>query len=224
MGFKTIEEGAEEYYMPIKGVRQAENTDSVFVKALWKKLSSTPNSEVDKKELDIAFRTPQIQECLTKVVCKHKIEWAYTPEEIQKEAGDYKDYLISLQDDTLKEELERLKEEKLGALKLKIEKQNFWSALKKASYTPKPTEKDQEYETKKQKIKERYNWGTELTESNQKLVDSKLDELDKEYQKGKYAPKTVPRKLPKSDVLWHFHPIGFLEQLERISNSLSKNN
>ncbi len=58
--------------------------------------------------------------------------------------------------------------------------------------------------------------GLELSEEAQKILDKKIDTLDKEYKKGNYAPKTVPRKLPTSDVLWHFHPIGFLEQLERM--------
>jgi len=128
-GFKTFNAG-DEYIYDIKDLRENERTESNFVKELWKTLGYTLNEEeLDLFELDAAYSILETQQDLSRMVCNHKSEWSYTPEQIVNEVTKIYDYSIKKAPKKAKENLKKIKEEVLKGLKGQIEKLMFWKDL-----------------------------------------------------------------------------------------------
>ena len=214
-GFKIFD-GGNEYIYDIKGLRDFEENGSEFIEKLLDNLDVIKDGILDKDELNFACGIPEIQEEMAKMICSHKMEWSYTPDEIAGEVTKIYDYLISKQPEDAQSELEQLKEDKLTVHKAQVENLMFWNKLKKKTFAPKETEEDKEYKQKKQKITKKYSPllnDPKTVEGDSKIaMDAELDALDKKYKKEKYAPE--PPKFPTKENVHHFHPIAFINQLK----------
>ncbi|MDB0602918.1 SH3 domain-containing protein [Tenacibaculum maritimum] len=236
-GFELVD-GGKEYMYDIKDLREASTTESRFVETMWRKLGVVEDDVLDFFELEAAYALLETQEKISKMVCKHKIEWSYTPEEIAKEVEGFYNYYIGYQrdlgEDTQK--LEELKEEKLAAIKEQVSKLMFW---KEASALPYGAHKEVRAlgaDLKMQPLSLLTSSSTEgatcfnVFDSDEEIA--KKEALKKQapkkdsVKKKQVAParrarskqeKQPVRKFPNTDMVYHFHPIGFVNQMRLIS-------
>ncbi|MCD9583010.1 SH3 domain-containing protein, partial [Tenacibaculum maritimum] len=232
-GFELVD-GGKEYMYDIKDLREASTTESRFVETMWRKLGVVEDDVLDFFELEAAYALLETQEKISKMVCKHKIEWSYTPEEIAKEVEGFYNYYIGYQrdlgEDTQK--LEELKEEKLAAIKEQVSKLMFW---KEASALPYGAHKEVRAlgaDLKMQPLSLLTSSSTEgatcfnVFDSDEEIA--KKEALKKQapkkdsVKKKQVAParrarskqeKQPVRKFPNTDMVYHFHPIGFVNQM-----------
>ncbi|SFZ83226.1 SH3 domain-containing protein [Tenacibaculum maritimum] len=235
-GFELVD-GGKEYMYDIKDLREASTTESRFVETMWRKLGVLEDDVLDFFELEAAYALLETQEKISKMVCKHKIEWSYTPEEIAKEVEGFYNYYIGYQrdlgEDTQK--LEELKEEKLAAIKEQVSKLMFW---KEASALPYGAHKEVRVlgaDLKMQPLSLLTSSSTEgatcfnVFDSDEEIA--KKEALKKQapkkdsVKKKQVAParrarskqeKQPVRKFPNTDMVYHFHPIGFVNQMKLI--------
>ncbi|MDO6758768.1 glycoside hydrolase family protein [Tamlana sp. 2_MG-2023] len=216
-GFETYDAGSE-YVYAMKDYHKSPKTD-VFIDEAWKMVDEDGNGVLTPMEFLCAQHDPQKSERMGKMVVKHKSEWSYTPEAIKSEAEEFYKLGIDLEKDLNKKKLlEQKRDAELEHLVEKTQNLMFWQELQNTTYTPKTTEKDKEYENKKAKIDTKpfvhpkdMPEGVEK-EKKQADLDAQKDALDQEYKKGKYkAPET--RRLPSSDMLWHFNVNSFVRQM-----------
>ncbi|MFL0092838.1 CHAP domain-containing protein [Tenacibaculum maritimum] len=235
-GFELVD-GGKEYMYDIKDLREASTTESRFVETMWRKLGVVEDDVLDFFELEAAYALLETQEKISKMVCKHKIEWSYTPEEIAKEVEGFYNYYIGYQrdlgEDTQK--LEELKEEKLAAIKEQVSKLMFW---KEASALPYGAHKEVRAlgaDLKMQPLSLLTSSSTEgatcfnVFDSDEEIA--KKEALKKQapkkdsVKKKQVAParrarskqeKQPVRKFPNTDMVYHFHPIGFVNQMKLI--------
>ncbi|WP_407266780.1 SH3 domain-containing protein [Tenacibaculum maritimum] len=236
-GFELVD-GGKEYMYDIKDLREASTTESRFVETMWRKLGVVEDDVLDFFELEAAYALLETQEKISKMVCKHKIEWSYTPEEIAKEVEGFYNYYIGHQrdlgEDTQK--LEELKEEKLAAIKEQVSKLMFW---KEASALPYGAHKEVRAlgaDLKMQPLSLLTSSSTEgatcfnVFDSDEEIA--KKEALKKQapkkdsVKKKQVAParrarskqdKQPVRKFPNTDMVYHFHPIGFVNHMRLIS-------
>ena len=97
----------------IKDLREASDTESKFIKTFWRAVTSTKDEVLDIFELKSAYRTLETQLDIARMVCNHKIEWSYTPQEIVDEVTKFYNYLIDKEDKSAKAALEQLRDQKL---------------------------------------------------------------------------------------------------------------
>ncbi|CAA0181809.1 CHAP domain-containing protein [Tenacibaculum maritimum] len=235
-GFELVD-GGKEYMYDIKDLREASTTESRFVETMWRKLGVVEDDVLDFFELEAAYALLETQEKISKMVCKHKIEWSYTSEEIAKEVEGFYNYYIGYQrdlgEDTQK--LEELKEEKLAAIKEQVSKLMFW---KEASALPYGAHKEVRAlgaDLKMQPLSLLTSSSTEgatcfnVFDSDEEIA--KKEALKKQapkkdsVKKKQVAParrarskqeKQPVRKFPNTDMVYHFHPIGFVNQMKLI--------
>ncbi|MBL3658993.1 SH3 domain-containing protein [Fulvivirga sediminis] len=135
-GFKTIRAGAE-YMYEVKGLRDCNDSHaSDFIKKFWKTLNVKNDDVLDIFELDAAYSMLETQLAVSKIVCEHKSEWSYTANDIADEVTKFYDYQISQEDESLKEELKKLKEDKLNTIKDQVGKLMFWKEASGLIYDP----------------------------------------------------------------------------------------
>jgi len=215
-GFKMYDAGSE-YVYAMKDYHKSEKTDA-FIDELWKMVDEDGDGILSPIEFLRAQRNPYTSERMGKMVVKHKSEWSYDPEKIKSEALEFYKLGLDLEKDPDKKKLlEQKRDADLEHLVEKAKKLMFWKELQNTTYTPKTTEKDKEYEEKKAKIKQKYArfLGEEgMSENSKTEMNAELDVLDQEYKKGKYKEET--RKLPSSDMLWHFNMNSFVRQMRVI--------
>ena len=53
----------------------AETSD--FIKTIWGKMDKNGSEVIDNKEIELAYKSREFQDFLSKLVCKHKSEWSY---------------------------------------------------------------------------------------------------------------------------------------------------
>jgi len=218
-GFKTYDAGSE-YVYAMKDYHKSEKTD-VFIDELWKMVDEDGDGILNPIEFLRAQRNPYTSERMGKMVVKHKSEWSYDPEKIKSEALEFYKLGIDLEEDPDKKKiLEQKRDTELDLLVEKTKNLMFWKELQSTTYTPKTTEKDKEYEKKKAEIDSKplihprdMPDGEDKTKK-QAEIDAQKDALDKEYQKRKYKKET--RKLPSTDMLWHFNVNSFVRQMRAI--------
>ncbi len=214
-GFKTYDAGSE-YVYAMKDYHKSEKTDA-FIDELWKMVDEDGDGIIlSPIEFLRAQRNPYTSERMGKMVVKHKSEWSYEPEAIKSEALEFYKLGLDLEKDPDKKKLlEQKRDTDLEHLVEKTKNLMFWKELQNTTYTPKITEKDKEYEEKKAAIKQKYArfLGEEhMSESSKNEMNVELDVLDQEYKKGKYKEEET-RKLPSSDMLWHFNVNSFVRQM-----------
>ncbi|WP_010522933.1 SH3 domain-containing protein, partial [Aquimarina agarivorans] len=206
-GFKLFD-GGDEYIYDLKGLRDFEENGSEFIETLLANLDIIKDNILDKDELNFAFSILEIQQEISKMVCNHKIEWAYSPEEIAGEISKIYDYLISKQPEEAQSELKQIKADKLEVHKAQVDNLMFWDKLKTKTFSRKETEEDKEYKLEKKKVVKKYSPIFEdensVEDQYKPKMNTALDILDKKYKKGKYAPE--PPKFPNKKNVHHFHP------------------
>ncbi|MFV0290417.1 MAG: SH3 domain-containing protein, partial [Mangrovibacterium sp.] len=77
-GFTQLDGGSDYLY-------KLEDNDgkNFLLRQLWKEFDiKKADGIVDQSELELAYRSEQTQERISKQVCQHKLEWSYTPEEL----------------------------------------------------------------------------------------------------------------------------------------------
>ncbi|KAB1067045.1 hypothetical protein F6U93_11525 [Tamlana haliotis] len=215
-GFDTFDAG-NEYVYAMKDYHKSPKTD-VFIDEVWKIVDEDGNGVLTPMEFLCAQHDPEKSERMGKMVVKHKSEWSYTPEKIKTEAQEFYKLGIDLEKDQDKKKLlEQKRDAELEHLVEKTTNLMFWQELQNTTYTPKTTEKDKEYEEKKRALEKRYKRyyvTSEQFAENNSYFDTQLDELDQEYKKGKYKEeKAETRRLPSSDMLWHFNVNSFVRQM-----------
>ena len=142
-GFNTFD-GGDEYMYDIKDLREASDTESKFIKTFWRAVTSTKDEVLDIFELKSAYRTLETQLDIARMVCNHKIEWSYTPQEIVDEVTKFYNYLIDKEDKSAKAALEQLRDLKLEGIRGQIEKLMFWKEAANLPYAPKTPEPKKE--------------------------------------------------------------------------------
>lgn len=216
-GFKIYDAGSE-YVYAMKDYHKSEKTD-VFIDELWKMVDEDGDGILSPIEFLRAQRNPYTSERMGKMVVKHKSEWSYDPEKIKSEALEFYKLGLDLEKDPDKKKiLEQKRDADLEHLVEKAKNLMFWTELQNTTYTPKTTEKDKEYEEKKKAIEEKYTRFSvdgEHSEECLSFIDANMDPIDQEYKKGKYK-EAETRKLPSSDMLWHFNVNSFVRQMRAI--------
>ncbi|WP_282116359.1 peptidoglycan DD-metalloendopeptidase family protein [Cellulophaga baltica] len=237
-GFRNFDAG-NEYIYDIKGLHNFIRTDSLFISELWSKLDVTKNKNkdlIDINELRIAYKTLETQEAIAKMVCKHTLEWAYTPKQISDEVSKIYDYYISLEDPSVEGELKDLKKQKLQGLEEQVEKMMFWEELKTKVYTPPEPEPE---------IKERpeqvalelkalgiIDYPYKLTTANDPILNvAPVDPVENDIHAPTPDPvetvepietpveeqvKAPERLMPDTNHVCHFHPIAFINHMKLI--------
>ncbi|WP_108869609.1 hypothetical protein [Aquimarina aquimarini] len=161
-GFKAFEAGSE-YIYDIIGLRENKETESPFIKKLWDTLDVNNNEIIDLFEIESAYRILEVQQAIAKIVCRHKSEWAYEPQQIIDEISVFYDYRISKQKPSIQNALEALKEEKLEGIKAQLEKLMFWDEASGLPYTVPPPPPDPEA---KKKPENKRSFGTDTIDQS----------------------------------------------------------
>ncbi len=172
------------------------------------------------------------------MVCKHKNEWSYTMDEIKPEVKERCDFGIQLEEVTAeKQKLETERDDSLAKMETKIENLMWWDEASKKTYTP-PVKEEDKTKTSSTKRPSMLPEGTVVEEIPQKDVvpldnkttaakpDAKPPEdsipttstTDAPAPETKVEEKEVPpeRMFPKSNIVHHFHPIAWVEQMKRM--------
>jgi hypothetical protein len=195
-GFEAIDAG-NEYIYSVKEILDAGNTDP-FINTLWNKAIDTNGDKVlQVGELNRAFYQPKKVKKLAHLVCKHKTEWSYTFNEIKSEIEELKlfDYGINLEKDAAKkQELEAKRDTILKKLEPKVKNLMFWQEAKSATYTPTETKKT-----------------TAETTNNNNFSIFPVTKQPTETEDTK-----PERMFPTADIVHHFHPIAWVEQMKLI--------
>ncbi|QKX06319.1 hypothetical protein HN014_15835 [Aquimarina sp. TRL1] len=208
-GFTPLD-GGDEYMYDIKDLREATDTESEFIKKLWKTISSTKDEVLCFFEIEAAYSTLETQLEIAKMVCKHKLEWAYSPQEIADEVTSFYDYIISKEEDEVKTFLEKLKNQKLDGIKGQVEKMMFWQKAAKLTYSPPPS-------PPKENTPKKRDFG--ITEEDRKELSSPVpttttnSTVETKKEKEVEIPK---RTFPTTENVYHFHPIAFVNQMKLI--------
>ncbi|TPN85855.1 M23 family metallopeptidase [Aquimarina algicola] len=126
-GFEPLEAGNEFVYS-VAEIRNATST-TPFIETIWGKVDANQDKVLDHNEWRTAYRKIDNVTKFSKLVCKHKSEWAYTSGEIERETKQFFD----IQDvDAAK------KQEKINALKERIKNLCFWKELKAGEFKEEP--------------------------------------------------------------------------------------
>lgn len=238
-GFKPPLEAGTEYMYDIEGLRDSKKTESDFINKLWSKLDSTNDNIIDVFEIDAAYKTLETQNQIAKMVCNHKTEWSYKPQEIADEVSVLYDYLISKQKPEVKSELETIKQKKLKGIKGQVEKLMWWDEAKENDKKYKPPVKEED-KTKTSSTKrlsmlpegeqvEQKTPPTPIKDTPQKDIvplDNKTTAPKPDAKptggslptETKVEEKEEPpkRMFPSTNMVYHFHPIAWIEQMKLI--------
>ncbi|WP_047790846.1 SH3 domain-containing protein, partial [Tenacibaculum mesophilum] len=130
--FKPVK-GGNEYMYDIQGLREAEKTNSAFIKEVWKSLDLNSDGKIELGEVQKAYSILETRNQLTKLVCQHKNEWSYTGDELAGEIEKYFDYFINHKDteEHTKKDYKALKKKKLDVLKEQAKELMFWKEASK---------------------------------------------------------------------------------------------
>ncbi len=236
-GFKDLDAG-NEYIYSVKDLCKA--TDSTdFVTEIWDKTIDTDGNKVlDILELIRAFSKPEIAQKLSRLVCKHKNEWSYTMDEIKPEVKELYDFGIQLEEVTAeKQKLETERDDSLAKMETKIENLMWWDEASKKTYTA-PVKEEDKTKTSSTKRPSMLPEGTVVEEIPQKDVvplDNKTTAVKPDAKptkdsipttsttaaptpETKVEEKEVPpeRMFPSTNIVHHFHPIAWVEQMRLI--------
>ncbi len=176
------------------------------------------------------------------MVCKHKNEWSYTMDEIKPEVKELYDFGIQLEEVTAeKQKLETERDDSLAKMETKIENLMWWDEASKKTYTA-PIKEEDKTKTSSTKRPSMLPEGTVVEEIPQKDVvplynkttaakpDAKPDAKPTEDSipttsttaapapETKVEEKEVPpkRMFPSTNIVHHFHPIAWVEQMKLV--------
>jgi len=208
-GFSTIEDAGDEYMYEVSGHLNCKDTTSNFVKKLWGKIDKNDSSVIDKTELNTAYKSIEFQDIVSKIVCKHKNEWSYKPDELKDEISNFFDYFIKAKPAEYHSSMNDLKEKNLDLIKEQATKLMFWDEASKLK--PRPDKVEGIPPLKPAPIK-LFDIG--LTDADREEFAPKTKEVTpKKDEKKKKEAKKIERKFPSSEV-YHFHPIAFINQMK----------
>ncbi|WP_438710333.1 hypothetical protein ACSTS3_15060 [Aquimarina muelleri] len=187
-GFEALEAGNEFVYS-VKDIMEAKET-APFIDTVWSKVDENQDKILDHNEWRNAYKRMEVVSKFSKLVCKHKNEWAYTADEIKSEIEQFFDMGIKLEeDDEKKQILEDKKQARLNAVEQRLKNLCFWKDIKDGEIA-----KPKEVKPKKKR------WSL--------LPD---DFLAPEPEKETHSK---PRKFSSNPNVWHFHPIAFVEHMK----------
>ena len=212
-GFTTIEDAGDEYMYEVSGYLGCEDTRSNFVKKLWNKIDKNDSSVIDKTELDIAYRSIEFRDIVSKIVCKHKSEWSYKASELKSEITKFFDYFINAKPSEYHSSMNELKDKNLELIEEQAGKLMFWEEAKSAVYTPTtPAEEPPQMSNDGVSVaaKEKFNFSSS---DNSTLIANAESTTTKAPETKKEKDKKPERKFPGSEV-YHFHPIAFINQMK----------
>ncbi len=176
-------------------------TPPAFLKSAWSHIDANGDGNLSSRELKDALQNQFAQQKLSKMICYHQSEWGIDFGSLKSEVEVLLDEGIELEeDDTEKQKLQEEKKTILNTVEQKIKAFNFWSNVKIAipeSISSMPD--DWIYDPILDVSRKRYAW--EMTYEKQ--------------EKKEYKP------FPKSNKVYHFHPIAFVEQMKRMEDDLS---
>ncbi|UII28973.1 CHAP domain-containing protein [Fulvivirga maritima] len=204
-GWNHISAGTD-YVYSVKEVLEAKENNT-FLCSIWDIVDANKDKILDQHEWRNAYKRKEIVSAFSKLVCQHKNEWAYTPNDIKPDMEQLFDIGISLEKDPdLKNKLQERKQFRMKLLEERIKHLSFWKDLKSGEF-------------KKEEIDESKLWNTRLSFLPPGFSDeNKEDEyIPGPVGKGTPPEKDPPRTIPSSDNVWHFHPIAFVEHMRLIT-------
>ncbi|AUC76030.1 hypothetical protein [Olleya sp. Bg11-27] len=224
-GFNIIEDGIEEYMYVVQDYLGEENSETDLVNALWYQMDSNNSKVISSHEIDLAYRSKEFQDFVSKIVCKHKNEWSYTPSQIRTEVAGFYDYFINEQPKEYRGAIDELKEGELDAIEEQVKKLMFWEEASSKTYNPPQPEPEPQATNKNSAldfrggiVEEPTNLPTsntpETTETHkieQTSEKSETSETEVNEQEEK-----LPRVFPNTPNVYHFHPIAFVNHMKLI--------
>ena len=201
-GFRILEDVNNDYIFDFK-----ERSD--FFKEICKLVDEDKNGILEPHELQSALNNPYTADKLSKLVCKHHNEWAYGGKRLSGLMSAVEKVFqkgIDLeQDEERKKSLEELKKERMEAFEAKVKhmsiwddiapkEKGFWSSWFEGLLATNPTTAPGYWTFKGAR------W----------VYDRAMEHFSEEV-----PLKPFPANQP---VVYHFHPIAFVEQMKRISD------
>lgn len=179
-----------------------------FIKKIWKEAETNKDNELSANELQHAMRNKSKLENISKLICKHQNEW-----NTQANISNFETEIIDLykkgieqeEDATLKQGLEKQRDDKIAMLKDKIKKLCFWDKITSGDIVPE-AKRRQDYINKNKSG--RTSMLPNGTSEEEICLGNEFDALEK---------KRTPRQFPKDSSVYHFHPIAFVEQMKMIT-------
>lgn len=208
-GFKDFDAGSERIYsvqdqaIAVETTGTAASGTSEFIETVWNFIDEDGDELVDANELKRAYRSRGAAKKFSRMVCKHKSEWSYTANEIQAEVEEYVNIGIEKEENSeRREKFEQQKNTLFEQLSFKVDELYYWHDTKALPYTPKPTQKPTVIRKKKRSFVPN---DLEKKETIDNSVASKTED------------ETPERKFPTNEMVWHFHPIAFVEHMKLIT-------
>ncbi|WP_289045323.1 CHAP domain-containing protein [uncultured Olleya sp.] len=134
-GFEVLDAGSE-YIYKVKNAQNDEDKKSEFLKKIWEKFNIDQNNVIEATEVNAALNTNETRYEMSRIVAKHKSEWALTEAEIKPEVEKfYKDqinYIKNKNKNTNVDDLLSQKQKYLENLKTQITDLKFWNEAKNA--------------------------------------------------------------------------------------------
>lgn len=201
-GFEVKEDADNKYVYDFKN-------KPAFLSAIIEIADTDGNGILEPLELQRAIKNHYTYDKLSHVVAKHINEWAYSGQyltPLMDEVTEVLDKGIELEDDDdIKKDLETLKKERLDAFEAKVKQLALWEGI----------------ESKKESYKSIFVNGILLTNPVTAIpyleykacrwIYNKLTSSDEDEQQIPLSPFPI-----KQPVVYHFHPIAFVEQMRRV--------
>ncbi len=221
-GFKQYQAGNEYIY--------DFNEQSDFFKQVCQLIDEDADGILEAWEFENKYKSHYTVHKLSHMVCQHHSEWAYAGSQLSQLMSQAENVLnegIKLEEDPeRKQQLETLKQERLQAFETKVKTLGFWSEIKVSDecidlQIPKQEEKQEELQEEKE-----YTPPSILDNPNQGYSDhfASVDAANKqkaemakmEFEQTLEQQKRDKFKFPTDGMVWHFHPIAFVEQMRRM--------
>ncbi|GAF05860.1 hypothetical protein [Saccharicrinis fermentans] len=198
-GFEIKDAGAEYIY----------NFDekSDFFNEICELVDQDENGILEPYELQRALNSHYTAHKLSQLVCKHHSEWAYGGQYLSslmnQVTGVFDEGIKLESDDTRKQALEELKTERLDAFEAKVCQLYYWQDINIPALESKPINFVEGAFTTQQTTGkylkfEDSSWVSKTDSSNESPVDLVAFPID-------------------NPVVYHFHPVAFVEQMRRIN-------
>ena len=208
-GWKIQENtGSQYFYMFGDFVDQSE--PHKFVKKIWEIADVDGNKVLSNLELRRAMTNKTSLNNISKLICKHPNEWN-TWKNIRKFENEFKSATQKEIDESegfdsegnnLKEKLLQLRDTKKEMLKDKIKHLCFWDKIQTGDLVPVSARREEYVKAHSGPI------------PMFSIYDKKEEEIKIGKKFDALEAKRIPRSFPKSDNVYHFHPIAFVEHMK----------
>ena len=206
-GFEVKEDADNNYIYDFKN-------KSAFFSDICNIVDEDNNGIIEPHELQRALNNHYTANKLSHLVCKHHNEWAYSGKYLSPlldEVTAVLDKGIDLEEDeVLKKDLETLKEERLEAFEAKVSQLALWEGIeaRKSSFLTKWVKGDL--------VTTSVITGAYLSYKFGKWVYEKIAYSDEPEQEIPLSPFPI-----EEPVVYHFHPVAFVEQMRRMEDDFS---